>query len=126
MRFTQLGGSIVFLLQWKAQIGKIDSLNQISDGTNRIRHKPSLYFVVDDFVIKGCLGEPVFGDPTDIMGEQLISDFTLNQLCVVILIPFYVSNYLVSRSGSSSVSAGALSRKSSILGRKSSKIAVSM
>ncbi|TIB39429.1 hypothetical protein E3P86_01135 [Wallemia ichthyophaga] len=107
LRFTQLGGSIVFLLQWKAQIGKIDSLNQISDGTNRIRHKPSLYFVVDDFVIKGCLGEPVFGDPTDIMGEQLISDFTLNQL----------------RSGSSSVSAGALSRKSSILGRKSSKIA---
>lgn len=37
-----------------------------------------------------------------------------------------VSNHLISRSGSSSVSAGALSRKSSILGRRTSKIAASI
>ncbi|TIC29533.1 hypothetical protein E3Q10_01545 [Wallemia mellicola] len=98
LRFTQLSGSIVFLRKWHAEIAIIEQ--QVEGG---IKRKPHLYLIVDSFTYEGCLGEPVFGDPKDVMAEQLIVDFVRNQL----------------RSGSSSLSAASLLRKSSIMRSRS-------
>lgn len=75
LRFTQLGGSIVFLRKWHAEMAIIEQ--QVEGGVKR---KPHLYLIVDSFTYEGCLGEPVFGDPKDVMAEQLIVDFVRNQL----------------------------------------------
>ncbi|TIA91759.1 hypothetical protein E3P99_00879 [Wallemia hederae] len=105
LRFTQLSGSILQLLEWSGSVGTINTSFALGDSTKG--NKGSIYLKVSSFVYKGCIGEPVFGDPRDIMTVSLFADFVNNEL----------------RKSSSGNSAAAISRKSSIFGRKSSKAA---
>ena len=122
LRFTQLSGSILQLLSWRAHVGTINTSFALGDSTKG--NKGSIYLVVSEFVHKGCTGEPVFGDPRDIMTVSLFADFVNNQLYVSEVFLKFTTLIMDSREPSSGTSAAAISRKSSIFGRKSSKAAV--